>query len=260
MSEVSSSTAVVEAKRPSPSLGTVLTIAEHAIRSGAFKRFQNPSAAVMVLLKGRDLGISDTSALDAIHFIEGKPTISGNLMWSLVLKDLEYRKSHVVISKTNDKVVTLRWIREIRNPDGSVERILDVEDSFTEEHAKRAGLLGKDNWKKYPRAMLFNRAVSQGFKMFASHLGMGSTLYTPDELGADINADGEAVIPDAEFSVSVSDSKPLSLDTILEGTDMTREKVASFLRVDLKDLESPTQDELKRVRQMIQDRKKVQQG
>jgi hypothetical protein len=245
----------VESTSPAPRtpLSVIEHIAKHAHVSGAYKRFQNPSGAVMVLLKGQDLGISPTSALESIHFIDGKPTVSGNLMWSLVLGSPEYRKSRIV--KKDDKGVTIRWIREIKNPDGSVEKILDIEDSYTEEDAKAAGLLGKDVWKKYKKAMLFNRCVSQGFKMFAAHLGMGGTLYTPDELGAEINADGEAVVFDADFTVV--EEKPLNLDELLKDSGTSVEEVARFLGVDLKDLEAPTQDELKRVRQMIEDRKKV---
>jgi hypothetical protein len=44
--------------------------------------------------------------------------------------------------------------------------------SFTMEDAKRAGL-GGENWRKYPKAMLFARAVANGYK-----------AHCPDALGA----------------------------------------------------------------------------
>ena len=253
---------------------TILDLAKHAYASGMFKKLPNASAAVMILQLGRDLGVSDTASLTSIHFFEGKPTMSGNMLWGLVLRDREYRKSHVV--KKNDKEVAIRWIREITNPDGSIDRVLDIIDTYTEEDAKLAGLLGKDVWKKYKKAMLFNRAVSQGFKTYASHLSLGYTLYTPDELDQEIDQEGEAVIrgnsrsgpaafnnqvSDAEFEVFPHTSEqPESLDKILEGTGVSVAMVASFLGLDEKDLASPTPDELKRVRKFVDERKRLNLG
>ncbi len=59
--------------------------------------------------------------------------------------------------------------------------------SFTMDDAKRAGL-GGDNWRKYPKAMLFARAISAGYK-----------AHCPDALGAApvyVEAHGESEIPE----------------------------------------------------------------
>jgi hypothetical protein len=61
------------------------------------------------------------------------------------------------------------------------------------EDAKRANLTGKDNWTKYPRNMLFARALSNGQKWYAPDVFNGATVYTPDELGAVTDEDGNVI-------------------------------------------------------------------
>jgi len=48
------------------------------------------------------------------------------------------------------------------------------------ERATRAGLAGKDNWKKYPRSMLRSRVVSEGSRTVCPMATSG--LYTPQEV------------------------------------------------------------------------------
>ena len=57
-------------------------------------------------------------------------------------------------------------------------------ETFTIDDAKMAGLSGKGPWKSYPRAMLFNRAISDGRRTFAPDLFGGGKGYTPEELGS----------------------------------------------------------------------------
>lgn len=218
-----------------------------AFRSGMFKKLPNVDAALMLLQFGTDLNLSATTALTSIHFIEGKPTMSGNLLWSLVLRDPEYNRSYVKPSPT-DKSVTLIFHRRIEG-----ETVFKVEHSFTIEEAKQAGLLDKPggNWKKYPKAMLFNRAVSSGIKMYAAHLTMGYTVYTPDELGAEINAEGEL----ADFSVSTSPGKSnfAQLQELLVKHGQQPEWVMTLLGLeDPKDLETVTNDELERIKKALE--------
>jgi hypothetical protein len=55
-------------------------------------------------------------------------------------------------------------------------------------------LTSKDNWKKYPSDMLFARAISRGARRYAPGIFGGSPIYTPDELGADIDEDGNMIV------------------------------------------------------------------
>jgi hypothetical protein len=61
---------------------------------------------------------------------------------------------------------------------------------FTMEEAKQAGVAGKDNWRKYPKAMLFARALSAGVRAHCPDVSV-CPVYVPEELGADVNEEGE---------------------------------------------------------------------
>ena len=63
---------------------------------------------------------------------------------------------------------------------------------FTLQDAQKAGLNGSDNWRKYPRNMLFARALSNGVKWYCPDV-TGGPAYTPDELGAVVDEDGEVI-------------------------------------------------------------------
>jgi hypothetical protein len=48
-------------------------------------------------------------------------------------------------------------------------------------------------WKKYTRNMLFSRAMSNGCRWYCAGVFGVGTVYTPEELGADVDADGDPV-------------------------------------------------------------------
>ena len=56
------------------------------------------------------------------------------------------------------------------------------ETAFSWNDAIRAGLAGKDNWRKYPQQMLLARVRVKAIREFVPEAGFG--LYTPDELGS----------------------------------------------------------------------------
>lgn len=64
------------------------------------------------------------------------------------------------------------------------------------ERAKMAGLAGKDNWRKFPRAMLHARVISEGVRSVFP--GATSGLYTPEEV-----RDFDAPITNGKQSVTI---------------------------------------------------------
>lgn len=238
------------------SISEVLFYAEHAYRSGRYKDLPNVSAAIMILKTGRDIGFTDSASLSNINFIQGKISLSGNAQWSLVLRNLEYRKSHVVLDSP-DKCI-LRFIREIQNPDGTLERILDKQHTWDETDNQRAQLSSGPVHKKFPRALKFNRAVSSGFKMYAAHLGMGYVFYTPDELGAEIDSEGEFV--SSPVPITVLPEKNLLREEVkglLEEAQISLEEAASALGIQPGDLEDPIEADMPNIRHLCQMRKEM---
>jgi hypothetical protein len=68
------------------------------------------------------------------------------------------------------------------------------EFTYSIEDAKRAGLVKQgSSWEKYPANMLFARAISSGVRVYCPDVFNGNLVYVPEELGAQVNEDGEPV-------------------------------------------------------------------
>jgi CBS-domain-containing membrane protein len=142
------------------------------------KAVDTPEKAIAVMMTGRELGIGPMQALRCVHIIDGKPTLAAELI--AVLRRVPGAVFEVAAS-TNDHCTVLA-----ARP-GRPER----EFTFTMDDAKAAGLTSKDNWKKYPRAMLRSRAITEAARAVFPDSTLG--VYDPDELGAVTNDAGEIV-------------------------------------------------------------------
>lgn len=110
---------------------------------------KTPEAAMVMIMTGRELGLTAMQSLRSIHVVEGKPLLSADLMLALALRLPTCEM--FVCTETTDTIASFVAKRR-----GQPETRL----SFTAEQAKNAGLSGKDNWKKYAAAMLRARAIA----------------------------------------------------------------------------------------------------
>lgn len=112
-----------------------------------------PEAVLACILAGYEAGLSPMTSLRSIHVIEGRPAMSAELMRAVI-----QRAGHDMwVEETSSTRAIVAGQRSGR------DRVLRV--TWTEDDARRAGLLGKDNWKKYPRAMLVARASTELARM-----------------------------------------------------------------------------------------------
>lgn len=152
--------------------GEAFRMAEVLFNSRMFpKSCPSPEAAMVILLKGRELGISTVQAMTEIHVIEGKVSLSASLMVGLVLScgAAEY------FACTESTAETATYVTR-RKGDPTGERRM----TFAMADAQRAGLMGKDNWKRHPADMLRARAASKLARMVYPDVLAG--CYTPDEI------------------------------------------------------------------------------
>lgn len=139
-----------------------------------------PETALAIMLKGQELDIGPMYALSNVTIISGKPGLSSELMSALVR-----RAGHEIrIIETTDERATVEGVRK-SDPQHPV-RI-----TFTHEDAQRANLIKNGPWKQYPGTMLAHRAISKLCKLYFSECIMGG--YTPEELGAEVNEEGEVI-------------------------------------------------------------------
>lgn len=134
------------------------------------KSVSTPEKAIAIMLAGRELGIGPMQAIRSLNVIDGRVIMSADLMAALVHRQVKGALLRVAESGDDECVV------EAARPGQESTRY-----AFTIEDAQRAGLTGKDNWKKYPRAMLRARCLAEAVRATFPDCLMG--VYDPDELG-----------------------------------------------------------------------------
>lgn len=145
------------------------------VKSRFFKDATDQAAAVTKVLLGRELGIEPMAAMLGIHVIQGKPVLGSHLIASGIKKSGKY--DYRVLEKTPERC---RIAFVSLNADGSVKDTLGTEE-FTLEEARTGGMLGRNpTWKTAPKAMLFARAIGNGYR-----------TYCPDALAVLAYAEGE---------------------------------------------------------------------
>lgn len=157
-----------------------MTVAQVFKASGMFPDIQSEAQACTKIIIGRGLGLTDFDAMAGLHIIKGKAVLAANLMAAAIKRAGKYDYR----AECTDTECTIMFYG--RTLDGKMEQI--GESSFTMEDAKRARLAGNENWQKYPRAMLFARCISAGYKQ-----------HCPDALGSApvyVEAHGEMEITD----------------------------------------------------------------
>ena len=142
----------------------------------------NPANLLFAIEYADSLGIERINALTSIHVIEGKPSASAELIAGLIR-----RAGHRLRVTGDDKSATAELIRA-DDPDFTYTA------TWTIARAQTAGLIGKSVWKNYPAAMLRARVVTEVGRMGASDALLG-VVYTPEELGADVDSQGQPVKP-----------------------------------------------------------------
>lgn len=153
---------------PEAELESLLRLAQMMLESGFMpKALKTPAQVVTVILAGRELGIPPMMSIRSIGIIDGKPV----LMADLLLGAFKRAGGRSKFRRLDENVAELY----LRHPNGD-EHV----ETFTIQHATRAGLMHKDNWKKYPKAMLRSRVITAGLKSIGWEPAAG--IYDPEEL------------------------------------------------------------------------------
>lgn len=152
-------------------------LAKLLVASGLLGRnVTRPEQAFTIIATGRELGLTAMQSLRSIHIIEGKPTLSADLMAALCKSRPDVCVYFRLVESTPERAT----YETQRKGEPSLTRM-----TWTIQQAKDAGVTGKDNWRKYPDAMLRARCIAALARAVYPDLAMG--IYDPDEV-ADIPA------------------------------------------------------------------------
>jgi hypothetical protein len=152
-------------------MGELRALASAAAASKFFGA-STPEQALLLMVTGRDLGLSYAQSLRAFSIIQGKPVLTAQGMVAICLRAKDVCERFDVIEATNERATV-----EVQRRGSPPRRI-----TFTIEDARRARLDGKDNWKTYPSRMLLARAQAFAAREAFPDLLMG--LYDSDEVEA----------------------------------------------------------------------------
>ena len=113
-----------------------------------------PAAVAAAILFGRELDMPPLQALNQVHVIEGRPSLSAEHMRAMVLA-----AGHIIRVSGDAGQATAVGRRLL--PNGEYDEPVTV--TWTLAQARYAGLVTekKKNWLKYPRAMLKARATAE---------------------------------------------------------------------------------------------------
>lgn len=153
-------------------------IAARFKESGLFPDLKSEAQAYVKVIAGQELGIGPMAAVAGLNVIQGKVTMSANLLATMVKRHPAYDYRVTDHTDKGCRIVFIQNGEEIG------------ESTFTLEDAQRAGLRGQ-NWQKYPKAMLFARALTQGVRWYCPDVTSGSTAYVSEEIGGEGEAHEE---------------------------------------------------------------------
>jgi hypothetical protein len=153
------------------STNEIMTIAKSFADSGMFPDCKSMAQAAVKIQAGREFGIQPFAAMSGIHIIQGKPTIGAGLMAARVKG---FGKYYYKVIEHNDKICSIEYFEKLP---GNGLRSIGV-STFTIEDARKAGTKNLD---KFPKNMLFARAMSNGVKWFTPDI-YEMPVYVPEEM------------------------------------------------------------------------------
>jgi hypothetical protein len=150
-------------------LDEAFRMAQILVSSGLTPRgVDTPQKAFLIMAQGRELGLSTMQSLGNIYVVEGKVSLSSDLMAAMVLKSqvCEYLR---VVEMTPERATYAA-----KRKGGNEFRF-----SFSWEDATKAGLTGRATYKANPADMLRHRALSKCVRAVFPDVVAG--LYSRDE-------------------------------------------------------------------------------
>ena len=144
----------------------IMIMAKTFAESGMFTDAKAMGQAFVKIQAGQEIGIPPFAAMSGIHIIQGKPTLGAGLIASAIKGSGKY---DYLVNELTEKNCAIEFFQGTKSIGTS---------SFSIEDAKKA--LTK-NIDKFPKNMLFARAISNGVKWYCPDVFSGP-VYVPEEM------------------------------------------------------------------------------
>lgn len=168
-----------------------MAVGEIFAKSGMFPDVRSQAQAVVKILAGKELGLTPFEAMASIYVVNGRLALTSKAMSGLIKRSKKYDYSIKKLDETE-------CVIDITNSDGVIGT-----STFTFKDAAKAGLVNKDNWKSYPKNMLFARALSNACRFYCPDIISGYiTLEEADDIDEDIKPAKSTVSIDTTGEIS----------------------------------------------------------
>ena len=157
----------------------------------------NAANAFVAAETGAALGLEPLQALASIAVINGRATLSSDLMAAVIR-----RAGHTLrIVENSPESVTATLIR-------ADDKKFEFTVTWDKDKATKAGLWGQRGpWSQYPTQMLRARAITEVARQGASEALMGM-IYSPEDFGATITDTGEVIEAEIVNEAPAKPAKP----------------------------------------------------
>ena len=127
-----------------------IAVGEIFARSGMFPDARDAAQCATKLIVGGGLGLNQYDSMAGLHIIKGKIVLAANLMAAAIKRSGKYDYR----SESDNERCSIEFLQDGKTIGVTTWTIADA----------RAAGLGGDNWRKYPKAMLFARCISAGYR------------------------------------------------------------------------------------------------
>jgi hypothetical protein len=188
----------------------IMTMAKTFVESGMFADTKQAAQAFVKIQAGQEIGLSPFAAMSGINIILGKPTFGAGVIASSVKGSGKY---DFKVKEMNENICSIDYFEGKEFIGNS---------TFTIEDAKKQGTKNLD---KFPKNMLYARAMSNGQKWFCPDV-FQMAVYVPEEMPEPITEDAQYVeiirptLTDKQFDkllISDNDTIEKHLNAIEEG-------------------------------------------
>jgi hypothetical protein len=180
-------------------ISELMNLAKAFAESGMFSDTKSAAQAIVKIQAGQEIGIPPFAAMTGIHIIQGKPTIGAGLIASRLKGSGKYDYRVVDASEKVCSIDFYQGNTKIGN------------STFTIEDARKA--LTK-NIDKFPKNMLFARAISNGVKWYCPDIFSGP-VYVPEEMQVVTTEEATHIEVDTTIDEIINDIQVcVSLDEI----------------------------------------------
>jgi hypothetical protein len=178
-------------------MGTVL------VKSGYFQDTRDIAQVVVKVMAGRELGFGPIASMQGVYIVKGRVSLASNLIAAAIQRSGRFRYRVSKLDRSGCNITFYeRW-------DGQWTEV--GESTFNGQDAEAAGLAKGDNYRAFPRNMYFARALTNGARWYCPEVFNGP-VYTPDELGARVDDDGQVIDIPAAPPMDSEETKRLAAD------------------------------------------------